>query len=255
MDEQIFLIKLLDSGWAQCASVASDHGHVLLTALVAGLVGGITHCVGMCGPFVVSQVTARMEHVPVRRMGELTRLHGALLLPYHFGRATTYVLLGVLAGVLSDGLTALSQTAWLMPVLLSAAAVFFLIYGLSGLLPHLAPDVGIGRRFGAVLSRPLKSLFAAPTGWRGYGLGLALGFIPCGLVYGALLLAGGAGGAVAGGMVMAGFALGTLPALFAVGVMGQLAARRFKSLITPVGRGVMVLNAGVLVFLAWSHMA
>ena len=255
MNEQSLLIKLLESGWAQCAAVASDHGNVLLTALVAGLVGGLTHCIGMCGPFVVSQITARMEHVPAARMGALTRLQGALLLPYHFGRATTYILLGVLAGLLSDGLTALIRTAWLAPVLLSAAAVFFLIYGLSGFLPRLTPDAGFARRFGTVLSRPLKSLFAAPVGWRGYGLGLALGFIPCGLVYGALMLAGGAGGGVAGGMVMASFALGTVPALCAVGVMGQLAARHFKSLMTPVGRGVMVLNAGILVFLAWSHIA
>ena len=253
MDEQSLLIKLLESGWAQCAAIASDHGNVLLTALVAGLVGGFTHCIGMCGPFVVSQVTARMENVPVARMGELTRLQGALLFPYHFGRATTYILLGVLAGLLSDGITALGQTAWLAPVLLSAAAVFFLIYGLSGLMPGF--KLNFGRRFSTILSRPLGGLFASPIGWRGYGLGFALGFIPCGLVYGALLLAGGAGGAIAGGMVMASFALGTLPALFAVGVMGHLAARHIKSLMLPVGRGLMVVNAGVLVFLAWSHIA
>lgn len=253
MDEQAFLLRLLESGWAHCAAVASDHGGVLLTALVAGLVGGVTHCIGMCGPFVVAQVTARMEHVPTARMGEVTRLRGALLLPYHFGRATTYVLLGILAGLLSDGIAALGQIVWLAPLLLSAAAVFFLIYGLFGFMPAVARVVG--RRFATALSAPLGFLFACPIGWRGYGLGLALGFIPCGLVYGALLLAGGAGGAVAGGMVMGSFALGTVPALVAVGVMGHLAARQLKSLARPVGRGLMVLNAGFLGFLAWSYIA
>ncbi|MFN8928129.1 MAG: sulfite exporter TauE/SafE family protein, partial [Rhodospirillales bacterium] len=32
-----------------------------LTLLLAGLVGGATHCAGMCGPFVLAQVGARLD--------------------------------------------------------------------------------------------------------------------------------------------------------------------------------------------------
>lgn len=54
-----------------------------------------------------------------------------------------------------------------------------------------------------------RPLFAAPFGWRGYLLGVMLGFIPCGLVYGALVLAAATGAALNGGAVMLVFGLGT----------------------------------------------
>jgi sulfite exporter TauE/SafE len=257
MDEQTLLIKMLESGWAQCAAVVRDDAGVLVTALVAGLIGGLTHCAGMCGPFVLSQVTARMEAVPVQKMSELTRLSGALLVPYHLGRGTIYIFLGLLAGLFADGLSALVETWWLTPLLLSLAAVFFLTYGLAGLVPHLGSGGGskAAAWWNRVLGKPLRPLFAAPIGWRGYGLGLALGLLPCGLVYGALLMAGGTGEPLAGAMTMGAFLLGTVPALVAVGVAGQLAARQFRELMGPVGRGVMVLNAGVLAFLAYGHIS
>ena len=70
-------------------------GSALYGALfLAGLVGSLTHCAGMCGPFVLTQVGAGLETVPAAKMTEWTRLRGALLIPYHLGRFTTYVLLG-----------------------------------------------------------------------------------------------------------------------------------------------------------------
>ena len=45
-------------------------GLALLAAmLLAGLVGGGTHCIGMCGPFVLAQTTARLESVPAAVRG------------------------------------------------------------------------------------------------------------------------------------------------------------------------------------------
>ena len=52
---------------------------------LAGLAGSATHCAGMCGPFVLGQVTAGL----VARPG-LSRLAAGALLPYHLGRAVTH---------------------------------------------------------------------------------------------------------------------------------------------------------------------
>ena len=41
-----------------------------------------------------------------------------------------------------------------------------------------------------------------PSGWRHYALGVALGFLPCGLLYGALAAAAAAGAAVSGAFAM-----------------------------------------------------
>lgn len=253
MDEQQVLIRILESGWAQCVEIVRNDGGVLVTALLAGLMGSVTHCVGMCGPFVISQVTSRMEQLPVDKMSEFRRLTGAALLPYHFGRLSTYCLLGVLAGYFADSIGALTRIWWIGPVLLMMAGVFFLAFGLMGLMPHLGgllPASGEPRWWNRVLGVRARPLFAAPFGWRGYVLGVMLGFIPCGLVYGALVLAAATGGALNGGVVMAVFGLGTVPMLFVTGFVGQYAAQKFRTLMVPVGRGLMIVNGLILFALA-----
>ncbi|MBX2830149.1 MAG: sulfite exporter TauE/SafE family protein [Rhodospirillales bacterium] len=253
MDEQQILIRILESGWAQCVEILRDDGGVLLTALVAGLVGSVTHCIGMCGPFVISQITSRMEQLPLEKMNEFRRLTGAALLPYQFGRLTTYGLLGAMAGYFADGITALTQIWWIGPVLLVVAGVFFLVFGVMGLVPHLGgllPSSGETLWWNRVFGDHLRPLFAAPFGWRGYLLGVMLGFIPCGLVYGALVLAAASGAALSGAAVMIVFGLGTVPMLFVTGFVGQYAAQRFRALMVPVGRGLMIVNGLILFVLA-----
>lgn len=267
MDEQQILIRIIESGWAQCSTAVRQDGGVMVTALLAGLVGSVTHCVGMCGPFVVSQVTARMEKMPLDKMSEFRRLTGAALFPYHFGRVTTYIFLGVLAGLFTDSITALAKVWWIGPVLLLLAAVFFLVYGVSGLVPHLGgllpagvagktrPQTRVGQIWQHHVSGRLSPFFSAPFGARGYILGILLGFIPCGLIYGALVLAAAGGSALSGGMVMAAFGVGTVPMLFATGWIGQYASRKFRGVMAPVGRGLMVANAVVLALLAYHQIA
>jgi uncharacterized protein len=43
------------------------------------------------------------------------------------------------------------------------------------------------------LARFVQPLFADPRGFRGWALGLALGFLPCGFLYSALAAAAGSG--------------------------------------------------------------
>jgi sulfite exporter TauE/SafE len=69
--------------------------------------------------------------------------------------------------------------------------------------------------------------------------GLAWGFIPCGLVYGALAAAAFAGSAAGGAAAMAAYGLGTLPWLLSTGFMASFARK-------PVLRRAM--GAGVLAF-------
>jgi uncharacterized protein len=216
---------------------------------VAGLAGGVTHCAGMCGPFVLAQVAARADHA--RAGGALLRLGGAALAPYHAGRLLGYALLGAVAGG-AAGLMA-AGTGWrpLLAAPMGLAAVLMLLQGLARLGMRMpAPRSRLPTMLADGMVRGLRPLLAGPAaGWRGsLLLGFLLSGLPCGLLYGALVAAAAAGSALAGALAMAAFALGTVPALVGVGLLGRFFGRRWAA--TPAfraaGAGLFLLNGGVL---------
>ena len=224
---------------------------------VAGLVGGAGHCTGMCGPFVLSQVMVRLEQIPAATMGEFHRISGAALLPYHLGRGTTYGVLGAAAGWMSGGLIQASGWRWISAVLLSVAAVFFIGYALRTLgvaLPWAGMDRGESG-WSKRLGETVRPLFGRPVGARGYVLGLVLGLLPCGFLYGSIAAAAAARSALLGAVAMVAFSLGTVPALFGLGLAGHLAGRRWMGAASRLASAVLLANAGFLGFMAWKLIA
>jgi sulfite exporter TauE/SafE len=204
----------------------------------------------MCGPFVLAQVAARLEGGAIAG-GELVRLAGAALVPYHLGRITTYTALGGVAGAIAGQATAFTGFAWLLAVCLVLAALAFAAQAMEG----LRRASGGGGALGAWLGRLAGPLMRDPRGMRGYALGLALGLLPCGLLYGALAAAAGAGSAVAGALAMTAFTLGTVPALVGVGWLGAFFGRRWMPTLRLLVIPVMLFNAAVLLALAWRAIA
>lgn len=249
-------LSLLHDGLNQCALVIDRDGGLFLALASAGLVGGATHCSGMCGPFVLAQVSARLEQVPASRMSEFHRLTGAAVLPYHFGRGTTYALIGAVAASVAGHVGALPGLRWLSVALLAFAALFFFGYATKSLAAWLPKfDSPLQRWWGDRVSRLAGPLFGRPVGWRGYGLGMALGFIPCGLLYGAVAVAAASGSALSGAFGMIAFTAGTIPGLLAVGLAGHLAGRTWRLAVARVAPAVMLVNAGVLGWMAWKLVA
>jgi len=234
----------------QCGLAFASGGNIILTLFLGALVGSVTHCVGMCGPFVIAQAATRLQNVPAAQSSEWQRLRGAALLPYHAGRLTTYAALGVAAATL---LQPASKQPWFGSfaalMLFSAGALFVLqaVRQLGVALPHLRLTA---------LSLPswaqpiLQRLFAAPTGWRGYLLGIALGFLPCGLVYAALLAVAAKAEPLTAFLGMGAFALGTMPMLIVTGLGGHYVTARWPRLMRYGGAAIMSVNALVLWLLA-----
>ncbi len=229
-----------------CVVVVSDQGGLLLSLFITGLVGSVTHCVGMCGPFVLTQVTARLEAVSVRDMGEWHRLRGAMLVPYHLGRMTTYSVLGAAVAGVTGGLSHGVGVRGVSASLLVVAAC--LLIGTAN--PRLKIPLPETVPWAARLARLAQPLFASPTGWRGYGLGVVLGFIPCGLLYGALAMAAASHDPLAGAMGMAVFVAGTVPALAVVGLAGHMAGDHFRPWLRKISPALLLVNAGVLLWWA-----
>ena len=172
---------------------------------VLGLVSSL-HCVQMCGPIVLA------FSLPLNRSQAL-RAH----VQYNAGRILTYALLGALAGAVGGGIGMLGRLAGLASGARVFAGCAMIVAGILmiGLLPSnglvTIQNRGITARFSKVIGRRVL----APKGK--FALGLTLGFLPCGLVYAALLKAVDSGNALAGAGTMLAFGLGTAVALLSLG--------------------------------------
>jgi len=232
---------------SHCQAVLADHGGLLLTLFLGGLMGSATHCVGMCGPFVVAQTTS-LERQPTL----FARVRGLALMPYHLGRMTTYMLLGIVAASLSGMVFSVPLQRGIAVVLLTVAGVLFLASAVPSLKRSMGPRIfkGSVARFGAALGRFAKPFFTAPTPWHRYALGVTLGFLPCGLLAAALLAVAATADPISAAFGMAAFCVGTMPALFLAGAGGRYALDHLPIRFSTLARGVMVFNSLSLFFIA-----
>lgn len=171
---------------------------LLLPFLMMGLLGS-PHCLGMCGGIVSAFgiATKRAYFMPI----------------YHFGRILAYVLLGVGASFIGTAILSDYAHNHVARVMLGVALT------LSGLM-MLGLPLGALERAGFTLWQKMQPLRARvlPIDSTPKALlaGLLWGFLPCGLVYGALLTAISTPFGV-GVLGMAVFGVGTLPALLGTG--------------------------------------
>lgn len=213
----------------------------LTAAFMMGISGGV-HCVTMCGG-VASAACSPVSTALPKRIGHA--------FAFNLGRIATYTLLGALAGTLSR-LPLAFLPLDVLRFTLRVVAAFMLV----GIGLHLA---GITSMFGKVehLGEPLwrrlapiaKRLVPARTTLHAGLLGMLWGFVPCGLVYGALALALGAGSTSSGAATMLAFGIGTAPVMTVVAsAFGQLTRKFTQSMAHRWTRrvaGIVVLAIGI----------
>jgi uncharacterized protein len=203
-------------------------------SFLAGLAGS-PHCLGMCGGIVAAIALNARDTAPGARR--------FILLSYNLGRISTYTLLGAIAGLLGASLDVLSMKMAANWVFV-AANLFVVLVGLASLVQLSSLSLfsleSSGGRFFAGILRWAVSDARYP---RIFILGMALGFLPCGLVYAPLIAAATTGKPLAGGAIMAALGLGTLPILFFFGsASAALSARLRGSLLRLVGLFVALIG-------------
>lgn len=205
---------------------------------VLGLVSSI-HCSQMCGPIVLAY------SLPLRSKGR-----GAIAahLAYNAGRITTYSLLGAIAGAAGGGMTSLARLAGIERGAAIVAGVAMILAGIfmAWRLPAQAL-IRIGGSGSTRLSRIAAGLLQAPGALNKLILGLVLGFLPCGLIYAALMKAVDAGSAAEGAVSMLAFGAGTSGALLAIGLFcSTITARLGRHASAFATIGVVLLGVFVL---------
>lgn len=203
---------------------------------------GSGHCVAMCGG-VIGALSLR----PGDGQSGLGKV-----LAYNFGRILSYILMGTIAaGVLAGA------ARGELPVLRTLAAILLMLMGLHflGWRKGLQRVEQIGRGVWQIL-QPLNRRLMAGSGLRNaLLLGVLWGWLPCGLVYSALAYAATQGGAMAGGISMLCFGLGTAPALVATGYFASSVKRWLnKRTVTRVIGVSYILFALWTLASPWSHL-
>ena len=231
---------LIDPGW--CGTTGPS---IVGLLFATGLVGGFAHCGPMCGPFVLAQTAS----TPVFR-----RLTGALLLPYHLGRATTYAMLGAAVATMGGSVVASGPLHAGLAVLLLLAGCLFLGQAVIRLAPgaRWAHAEALSARCAAGLAHLARRFIADPSPTSRFVLGVILGFLPCGFLYAALAAAAATQNAAMGAAAMGGFALGTVPSLALVGVGGALSAAHWRSIAQRLLPPLFLFDGAVLTGMAIS---
>jgi hypothetical protein len=122
------------------------------------------------------------------------------------------------------------------------------------LLQALGFALNAGAPLGLAVTRFATPLSSSSWPLARYGLGVVLGFLPCGLIYGALGVAAGTGSAWRGALVMGSFAAGTVPALVAVGWGGHFLRRRLQDVARWIAVPLLFANAALMVALASARL-
>ena len=210
-----------------------------LAFLITGLTVGFGHCIGMCGPIVVS--------LSLNSKGSDLSLHHLL---YNTGRVVTYGILGGLAGTLGSFTILASSILSLQKGALILAGILILLMGLAmgGWIPFGRLFEG-GESSSRVFSKWFRRFSVGNSSIVYLPLGLLLGFLPCGPVYTALIASARAGmnaqtpfaAFFAGAGLMFAFGLGTFPSLFIVGKLTSLGWVRSKNFIYRFGSMLMAL--------------
>jgi uncharacterized protein len=223
---------------------------IYILFFTTGVTVGFGHCIGMCGPIVISL--------------SLNLKGGPSIWPhlfYNCGRTLTYGLLGgIVGGMASFTRFAQSVDGLQKGVMVTAGVIIILMgLGMTGWIPthvifRAVPPVGafISRMFKQLLQKKKRPLMYLP-------LGLLLGLLPCGPVYTALLGAARSGmeaettlgGVISGAGLMLCFGLGTIPALFLVSRLTDLRWLKHRERVYQVGALLMMV---VGVYFVWKGL-
>lgn len=212
-----------------------------LLFLTTGFLVGFGHCIGMCGPLVVS--------ISLGLRGRGVLLSGLL---YHAGRITTYAALGGLMGMTGSFTGVTSGIAQIQKGVMIFSGVIIILMGLA--MGKWISTGAIFEHYSArgFIARGFQRLSGSGSALACYPLGVLLGLLPCGPVYTALIASARRGmeagkaleGFLVGMGLMLAFGLGTVPALLLLSRVSDLRLLRRRAAIYRIG-SLLMIGAGI----------
>jgi len=200
----------------------------LFVATVSASIVGSIHCVGMCGPF-----TMIATHTPGTSLGGKTSgdrissmsfgyssryLSSVRLVAYHFGRLSTYLVLGVIAGLAGTMINQAGFTVGWSGIAAILVGLSMVVFGFARLVMMMKATQSI--RHSASMERWTKRILAvgkriqsrSPI-QKAFVMGLITTWLPCGWLYLFALASSSTGSVGRATWMMFAFWIGTLPLL------------------------------------------
>lgn len=215
---------------------------MLLSAIAMGFLGS-PHCLGMCGGIVTAFGIAIKDSSPKKR--------AMLIGTYHVGRLISYMALGLVVSLFGEHVVAKFLLGNATPRILLGLAVVFASLLMLG-VPFLSRLEKIGLGLWQTLAPVRQKVFPMNTMPKALLAGLLWGFLPCGMVYGALVMAVSVSatyGSLMGVMVMLAFGLGTLPMLVMTGTALSWLQQKVKAFNLRRFSGAIMLVSGVFIMM------
>lgn len=216
-----------------------------MSAMVGlGLVSSL-HCAQMCGPIVLAY------------SGGSSGRNWPMHLAYNAGRILTYSFLGALAGWGGQGLSWAGRVTGAAPAATMVAGLLMILAGVLMVRPLRGNGlvaIGATSMFGFA-SRSSARFLLSPSIFSKFAMGLALGLLPCGLVYAALAKAFSTGSPWDGALTVAGFGVGTAASLVAIGsfaapLLGWLRTRGAAAWPDRLASASLVIFGAVMIWRA-----
>jgi uncharacterized protein len=172
---------------------------------------------------------------------------------FNSGRITSYIVAGTLVAGIASVLAGQIVMRDLMPLRLALFVMGQLLviatgFYIAGYTKPLAPFERAGQMLWRHLQRWITPLLKRDSGHDRvdlFLLGALWGWIPCGMVYAMLASAMASGSAQNGALVMFGFGLGTLPAMFAAGTAAIPLRKLAQKPNIRIAAGASVVALGV----------
>lgn len=207
---------------------------MLGTALVLGLLGSL-HCIGMCGPIAFM--------LPLNRQNSARQWSQLGL--YHLGRLFAYGLIGLVFGLIGKGLYLFGFQQKLS---IGLGVVMILLVLIPGRTFRKWKPARPLYRFLGRLQSALGAKLKGGNPDAFLSIGFLNGFLPCGLVYMALIGALAMASASMGGLYMMVFGLGTVPMMSGAALMSRFVKGRWLPAVRRL-IPVFVILVGLLFIL------
>ena len=216
---------------------------LIFTLFITGLVASFTHCIGMCGPIAISQMSIKLMQLPNKKISQYERFKTALIFPYYIGKATSYNILLCIAFFIADSIKE-SFTAKLISGFFLLLATVFFIYTAINHSASLPKIKFLSSFFNKYTNFITNNLTYSDNIFKSYIIGIALGFIPCGIVYAAIaLILSSTDLLIVAMLSITAFGIATFPGLFVISLLGNSILTKFKNIFNYLYSIIMLLNA------------